>query len=46
MTKMPKFDKHPLPGDSIVWRNGWFKLTARIEFDDSRIRRYHERRDL
>ena len=34
MTKMPRFDKHPLPGDSIVWRNGGFTLTARIEFDD------------
>ena len=34
MTKMPKFDKHPLPGDSIVWRNGGFTLTARVEFDD------------
>ena len=34
MTKMPKFNKHPLPGDSIVWRNGGFTLTARIEFDD------------
>ena len=34
MSKMPKFDKHPLPGDSIVWRNGGFTLTARIEFDD------------
>ena len=31
---MPRFDKHPCPGDSITWRNGWFKLTARIEFDD------------
>ena len=34
MTKMPKFNKHPLPGDSIVWRNGGFTLTARIKFDD------------
>ena len=34
MTKMPRFDKHPLPGDSITWRNGGFTLTARIEFDD------------
>ena len=34
MTKMPKFNKHPLPGDSIVWRNGGFTLTARVEFDD------------
>ena len=34
MTKMPRFDKHPCPGDSIVWRNGGFTLTARIEFDD------------
>jgi len=34
MTKMPKFDKHPCPGDSITWRNGGFTLTARIEFDD------------
>ena len=32
---MPKFDKYPLPGDSIVWRNGGFTLTARIEFDDA-----------
>src|SRR5574343_1150392 len=32
---MPKFDKHPLPGDSIVWRNGGFTLTARIKFDDA-----------
>ena len=31
---MPKFDKRPLPGDSITWRNGGFTLTARIEFDD------------
>ena len=31
---MPKFDKRPLPGDSIVWRNGGFTLTARVEFDD------------
>jgi hypothetical protein len=30
---MPKFDKHPCPGDAIVWRNGGFTLTARIEFD-------------
>ena len=35
MTKMPRFDKHPLPGDSIVWRNGGFTLTARINFDDA-----------
>ena len=35
MTKMPKFDKHPLPGDSIVWRNGGFTLVARIKFDDA-----------
>ena len=32
---MPRFDKHPLPGDSIVWRNGGFTLTARVEFDDA-----------
>ena len=32
---MPKFDKHPLPGDSITWRNGGFTLTARIKFDDA-----------
>ena len=32
---MPKFDKRPLPGDSIVWRNGGFTLTARINFDDA-----------
>ena len=31
---LPKFGKHPCPGDSIVWRNGGFTLTARIEFDD------------
>ena len=31
---MPKFNKHPCPGDSIVWRNGGFTLTAHIEFDD------------
>src|SRR5574343_520061 len=31
---MPRFDKHPCPGDSIVWRNGGFTLTARIEFED------------
>jgi hypothetical protein len=31
---MPKFDKHPCPGDSIVWRNGGFTLTARIKLDD------------
>jgi len=31
---MPKFDKHPLPGDSITWRNGGFTLTARIKVDD------------
>jgi hypothetical protein len=35
MTKMPKFDKHPLPGDAIVWRNGGFTLTARIKCDDA-----------
>lgn len=35
MTKMPKFDKHPLPGDAIVWRNGGFTLTARIKVDDA-----------
>ena len=35
MTKMPKFNKHPLPGDSITWRNGGFTLTARIKFDDA-----------
>lgn len=35
MTKMPKFDKHPLPGDAIVWRNGGFTLVARIKFDDA-----------
>ena len=35
MTKMPKFDKYPLPGDSIVWRNGGFTLVARIKFDDA-----------
>ena len=35
MTKMPRFDKHPLPGDSIVWRNGGFTLVARIKFDDA-----------
>ena len=34
MAKMPKFNKHPCPGDSITWRNGGFTLTARIEFDD------------
>ena len=34
MTKMPKFNKHPLPGDSITWRSGGFTLTARIKFDD------------
>ena len=32
---MPRFDKCPLPGDSIVWRNGGFTLTARIKFDDA-----------
>ena len=32
---MPKFDKYPLPGDAIVWRNGGFTLTARIKFDDA-----------
>ena len=37
MTKMPKFDKHPCPGDSITWRNGGFTLVARIEFDDLTI---------
>lgn len=35
MTNMPRFDKHPLPGDSIVWRNGGFAFTARIKFDDA-----------
>ena len=35
MTKMPKFNKHPCPGDSIVWRNGGFTLVARIKFDDA-----------
>ena len=35
MTKMPKFNKHPCPGDSITWRNGGFTLTARVEFDDA-----------
>ena len=35
MTKMPRFDKHPLPGDAIVWRNGGFTLTARIKVDDA-----------
>ena len=35
MTKMPRFDKHPLPGDSITWRNGGFTLVARIKFDDA-----------
>jgi hypothetical protein len=35
MTKMPRFDKHPCPGDSIVWRNGGFTLVARIKFDDA-----------
>ena len=35
MTKMPRFDKRPLPGDSIVWRNGGFTLVARIKFDDA-----------
>jgi hypothetical protein len=35
MTKMPRFDKHPLPGDSITWRNGGFTLTARIKVDDA-----------
>ena len=34
MAKMPKFNKHPCPGDSITWRNGGFTLTARVEFDD------------
>ena len=34
MAKMPKFNKHPCPGDYITWRNGGFTLTARIEFDD------------
>ena len=37
VNNMPKFDKHPLPGDSITWRNGGFTLTARIEFDDLTI---------
>ena len=32
---MPKFNKRPLPGDSIVWCNGGFTLTARIKFDDA-----------
>lgn len=32
---MPKFGKHPCPGDSIVWRNGGFTLTARIKFDNA-----------
>ena len=32
---LPKFGKHPLPGDSIVWRNGGFTLVARIKFDDA-----------
>ena len=32
---MPRFDKHPLPGDAIVWRNGGFTLTARIKCDDA-----------
>ena len=36
-SNMPKFDKYPLPGDSITWRNGGFTLTARIEFDDLTI---------
>ena len=31
---MPRFDKYPLPGDSIVWRNGGFTLTASIDSDD------------
>mgnify|MGYP000656274619 FL=1 len=35
MTKMPKFDKYPCPGDSITWRNGGLTLTARIKFDDA-----------
>ena len=35
MTKMPRFDKHPCPGDSITWRNGGFTLTARIKLDDA-----------
>ena len=35
MTKMPRFNKHPCPGDSIVWRNGGFTLVARIKFDDA-----------
>ena len=34
MAKMPKFSKHPCPGDSITWRNGGFTLTARIKLDD------------
>ena len=34
MTKMPRFDKHPCPGDSLVWRNGGFTLVARIKLDD------------
>ena len=32
---MPKFNKHPCPGDSITWRNGGFTLVARIKFDDA-----------
>ena len=35
MAKMPKFNKHPCPGDYIVWRNGGFTLTARIKSDDA-----------
>ena len=34
MTKMPRFDKHPCPGDSITWCNGGFTLVARIKVDD------------
>ena len=34
MVNMPRFDKRPCPGDSIVWRNRGFTLTARIEVDD------------
>ena len=32
---LPKFGKHPLPGDSITWHNGGFALTARLKFDDA-----------
>ena len=34
MANMPRFDKRPCPGDSIVWRNRGFTLTARIKLDD------------